>query len=186
MKPKILPRRQLGDPILRSRSKSISKSEIGSTKINNLVANMHYTMCRVGGVGIAAVQVGKPIRLFIIDIRPTQHRPQLQPVPKKVIINPQVRSYGKQLTSYYEGCLSFMNFAKVPRLNTITVRYTDDHGQVITETLKGIESRVFQHELDHLNGTIFVDRVVDTKTYMGLVEYKKRIRQRRSKKYGNL
>lgn len=181
MKLRMLRRIQLGDPSLRLPSKPVPTADINTTKINNLIANMHYTLRRVGGVGIAGVQVGKPVRLFVIDIRPTQHRPKAPQVPKKVVINPRVLSHSKQQGSDYEGCLSFMNFAKVPRASEIKVEYLNADGKKVVEVLSGLEAIVFQHEIDHLNGIVFVDRVVDTKSFMTLSEYKKRIRQNKRK-----
>ncbi|MBI2411426.1 MAG: peptide deformylase [Candidatus Kerfeldbacteria bacterium] len=174
---------QLGDPVLRAKNKKLSVSEIRSNKIQKLIADMFYTVRKVHGVGLAAPQVGKNIQLAIIDIQETPTRPNLKPYPKKVIINPRIieptgtsTSAQQKTATDWEGCLSFNTIrGTVTRPNSITVEYLDEHGTKHTETVSGFPARVFQHEIDHLRGFVFIDRMKDMRTLMTLEEFINRI-----------
>jgi peptide deformylase len=174
---KILRRTQFGNPILRQKARQLSVHDILSGEIQDLIKNMRHTLLnRNYGIGIAAPQVGKSVALSVIELRSTRTRPNL---PKSkwistIIINPEIiKTYGKAVEQW-EGCLSFDNaFAKVPRNKKICVRYLDEKAQQHEENLEGLLAHVFQHETDHLDGLLFVDKVKDTSTYMTEPEYLK-------------
>lgn len=175
---KILPRIELGNPVLRKQAIPLSKEEIASTKIQTLIKNMHHTLLAEKlGIGLAAPQVGQSIALSVVAIRPTSHRPHVSKFDA-VIINPRiVKTYGnkKQL---WEGCLSAGEsglFGKVARFARAEVFYLDEHGAEHTKQFEGLQAQVMQHEIDHLNGVLFVDHVKDPGTYMTLTEYKKQV-----------
>ncbi len=175
----ILRRIQFGNPLLRAKARQLTKDEILSESTRQLVANMKHTLKKKGyGVGLAAPQIGESLALSIIDIRSTKLRPK---IPKSmwarlVIINPQItKTYGKR-RQLWEGCISFAEvFAKVPRYKKIRLKYLDEKGKRHEKDFKGLLAHVLQHEIDHLNGVLFVDRVKDPTTYITLAEYKKRI-----------
>jgi peptide deformylase len=130
------------------------------------------------GVGLAAPQVGQNIALAIIEIQPTEHRPDVDPFDL-VIINPEItETYGYR-QQLWEGCISAGSngkadlFAKVPRYKKVKLRYLDEKGKQHEKIFEGLPAQVVQHEVDHLNGILFVDRVKDTSTYMTYSEYKK-------------
>ena len=134
------------------------------------------------GVGLAAPQVGKDLALSVISIHPTKHRPKVKEL-ELVIINPKITKYTGRKTQMWEGCLSGGKsglFAKVPRHKSVELEYLDEKGIKHKKTFKGLPAQVIQHEVDHLNGILFVDKVKDTKTYMTLKEYKKQIAQKES------
>jgi peptide deformylase len=174
---KILRRTQFGNPVLRQKAKHLTKDEILSDEIQDLIKNMRHTLLnRDYGIGIAAPQVGKSVALSVIELRATRTRPNL---PRKdwismVIINPEIiKSYEKS-EEMWEGCLSLDNvFAKVPRYKKVRVKYQDEKAKTHEKELDGLLAQVFQHETDHLNGILFVDKVKDTKTYMSESEYLK-------------
>lgn len=174
-----LRRTQFGNPILRQTSKRLTDEEILSDGVQQLIADMQHTLVtKQYGVGLAAPQVGKSIALIVVGIKPTPSRPK-HPVLDMVVINPEiVKTYGAK-EPMWEGCLSFgttQNFpyALVPRYPTIRMRWQDGQAQSHEQDFTGIAAHVLQHEVDHLNGVLFVDRVEDTTSYMTITEYKKR------------
>ena len=182
---KILKAIRFGNPILRSKTRRLTLAEIKSEHIQVLVENMRYTLLKKKyGVGIAAPQVGVDIALSVIGIKPTPNRPNLESF-ETVIINPEIiETYGnrKQL---WEGCISCGTgnntlFALVPRYEKIRLRWIDENGAKREEILEGFVAHVAQHETDHLNGVLFVDKVKDPSTYMMADEYRKRIVNKKS------
>jgi peptide deformylase len=180
---KVLARTQFGNPILHKKAKRISKTEITSLATQRLIKDMQYTLIEKKlGIGLAAPQVGKSVALAVIAIRPTPHRPKVKEFDL-VLINPVITDFVGEKTSLWEGCISAGSegkadlFAKVPRHTEVKVKYHDENGVICHKTFKGLEAQVIQHETDHLNGTLFVDRVTDTKTFMTYKEYMQRIKK---------
>lgn len=180
----VLPRVEFGDPILRRVAPGLRKSDITSVKIQRLIKSMRQTLLEKKlGVGLAAPQVGQELALAVIAVRPTKHRPKVTSYDA-VIINPKITNTFGRRAPKWEGCLSAGKsglFAKVPRFEKVEVSYTDEHGKEHTKVFAGLQAQVVQHEIDHLNGILFVDRVRDTSTYMTLKEYKNRIVSKRNK-----
>jgi peptide deformylase len=160
---------QVGDPVLRQRARDLTADEIRGESIQQLVAHMKETMRDAPGVGLAAPQVGMLLRLAVIedraeylqdvsaeDLRMRDRRP----VPFLVIANPRiVRSEGPS-REFFEGCLSMAGFmALVPRADAVTVECLDETGKQKVITAKGWYARILQHEIDHLNGAVYVDRM---------------------------
>ncbi|MEK7096272.1 MAG: peptide deformylase [Patescibacteria group bacterium] len=176
---KVLRRTQFGNPLLRQKNVELSSEEVLSDKIQQLIKNMRLTLEeRKYGIGLAAPQVGHNISLSVIHIRPTKIRPNL---PKSkwadlVIINPKITQTIGNKTQMWEGCISFADvFAKVPRYKKVQLEYLDKNAMRHKKTFDGLLAQVIQHEVDHLNGVLFVDRVEDPTTYMSGAEYRKRI-----------
>ncbi len=133
------------------------------------------------GIGLAAPQVGVSVALSIIGIKPTPTRPELEPFDA-VIINPTYDGIGRR-TGMWEGCQSSGSgkntlYAKALRYKHIHATWFDENAELQEAQLSGFVAHVFQHETDHLNGILFVDRVSDTRTYMLASEYRKLIRRR--------
>ncbi len=168
---RILPRTKFGNPILRKKTQSVSK------KVSDkFIQSMFYTMKRANGVGLAAPQVNKPWRLAVIEIKKTKTRPEIEPLGKTVIINPRIINHSKEVVNDWEGCLSLPGIrGLVPRYKLITVTFTDTIGEKNILKLTGFQARVFQHEIDHLDGVLYIDRMRDLKTLMTLEEFKKRV-----------
>jgi peptide deformylase len=172
--PKLLRKTEFGNPILGTAARVLSADEIQSSKIQELIQNMYYTLeHRKYGVGIAAPQVGQGIALSAIDTKPTPTRPDLVR-QKLIIINPEiVKTYGQKVEEW-EGCISGTElYAKVPRYKKIRLRWHDEQARVQERDFDGFMAHVIQHEVDHLHGILFVDKVEDTKSYMTFKEYKK-------------
>jgi peptide deformylase len=178
--PKILKATRFGDPVLRLKTRRLTVAEIQSADIQDLIENMRYTLLKKKyGVGIAAPQVGVGVALSVIGIKPTPNRPNLEPF-ETVIINPEIiETYGNK-KRIWEGCISCGTgnntlFAQVPRYKKVKLKWLDEKGAEREELLEGFVAHVAQHEVDHLNGVLFVDRVKDPSTFMMADEYRKRI-----------
>ena len=173
---KVLPRTQFGNPVLRGKAKPVPSALLKTAKLKKLIRQMIYTMRRVGGVGLAAPQVGLPLRLAVLEMRPTPTRPKLPHKGPTAIINPRIVQHSKESASDWEGCLSLPRVrGKVPRSRSITVQYLDEEGTQHREVASGLWARIFQHEIDHLDGRVYVDRMPDMQTLMTLGEFKKRV-----------
>ncbi len=164
----ILPIVAYGVPILREISKEINKDY---PNLETLISNMKETMRNASGIGLAAPQIGLPIRLFVIDTSDfasdenftDEEREKLSSF-KKVFINPKIIKQEGVEWTYNEGCLSIPNIhEEVVRLNKIHVEYQDEKFNTIKETLDGMCARTFQHEYDHIQGVLFIDRISSLK-----------------------
>ena len=160
---------QVGDPVLRRVAQALTLGEILSGQIQQLIAEMKETMRGAPGVGLAAPQVGQPLQLAVIedkeeylrDISVEQLRGRdRRPVPFHVIINPKISYSSTTTVEFFEGCLSLAGFsAVVPRVNTVRVECLDENGKAKLIEASGWYARILQHEIDHLNGRLYIDRM---------------------------
>ena len=166
---------QIGHPILRNKTKDIPINEIKSENTQKIIEKMIKTMRKHNGAGLAANQIYEPIRICIIEVLDNPRYKHLNTIPLKVLINPKVIIKKDTATfNSYEGCLSVPNLrGKVKRYNTINVTYYTMDAKKITEDLKGLESIVYQHEIDHLDGYLFTDKVEDNSTLVTYENYQK-------------
>ncbi len=154
----ILPIYAYGMPVLRRKAKPI---ETG-TDLSELISNMFETMYAANGVGLAAPQIGKSIRLFVVDAEPMDEE-NLKGF-KKVFINAQVVEETGNAEVYQEGCLSIPQInEEVTRQNTLRIRYFDENWGTHEETFEGLAARVIQHEYDHIEGVLFTDHLTPLK-----------------------
>ena len=166
---------QIGHPILRNKTKDIPINEIKSENTQKIIEKMIRAMRKYNGVGLAANQIYEPLRICIIEVLDNPRYKHLNTIPLKVLINPKV-IIKKDTTTFnsYEGCLSVPNLrGKVKRYNTINVTYYTMDAKKITEDIKGLESIVYQHEIDHLDGYLFTDKVEDNSTLVTYENYQK-------------
>ena len=176
---KILPRTEFGNPVLRQKAKKVPLKTIHTAAFKKLVADMVHTMRHVNGVGLAAPQIGKSIRLVVLETRPTKTRPNLERSDVVVAVNPRLVYRSKALQKEWEGCLSFEGVrGRVPRAKTVVVEYHDECGEKVIAAAQGLWAAMFQHEIEHLDGVAFMDSV-DTKSLMTLTEFKKRVVKKR-------
>lgn len=166
---------QIGHPILRNKTKDIPINEIKSENTQKIIEKMIKTMRKHNGAGLAANQIYEPIRICIIEVLDNPRYKHLNTIPLKVLINPKVIIKKDTATfNSYEGCLSVPNLrGKVKRYNTINVTYYTMDAKKITEDIKGLESIVYQHEIDHLDGYLFTDKVEDNSTLVTYENYLK-------------
>lgn len=164
----ILPIVAYGDPVLRKKCEAIGPEY---PELATLVENMWETMYQANGVGLAAPQVGRPIRLFLVDTSPFADDEDFTPVEqeklrafKRVFINAEMQEESGSKWAFNEGCLSIPDVREdVTRQDTITLRYQDSDFREHTETFDGLLARVIQHEYDHIEGVLFTDRISSLK-----------------------
>jgi peptide deformylase len=157
---------EIGHPVLRERAREVSPDELRSAELQGLIDDMIDTMRAASGAGLAANQVGETVRIAVVEVREGNRRyPYKPPVPLTVIVNPVIEPLDDDVEQINEGCLSVPNLrGEVPRHMTVRVRYTDREGEEHDEVRRGLTAGTFQHELDHLDGTLFLDRVTDPAT----------------------
>jgi peptide deformylase len=157
---------RIGHPLLAKVSQPVpadgTPGSVGSPELNELIADMLATMQHVNGAGLAAVQIGVPVRVMIFGITKNPRYPDAEPVPTTVLVNPSVTVVDDTMCEYFEGCLSVPGL-RGPVLRPRTVRYdgVDAAGQRIVREVSGFHARVFQHEYDHLDGRLFPSRITD-------------------------
>lgn len=155
----------LGNPLLRQESEEISPNDINSDWVNDLIKELFFVMEEKGCVGVAAPQLGVNKQLIVFGTAYTKRRTPVNEIPNSVLINPKIEIIDNELLTDYEGCLSIGDLvAKVPRYTKICYSGYDEHGNYLTKEADGLEARIIQHEVDHLHGVLFIDRVVDTKS----------------------
>ena len=160
---------QAGDPVLRRKSRALSKEEISSAAIHELIELMRETMRAAPGVGLAAPQIGQGIQLAVIEDRAGYisdiaaeelAKRQRVPIPFHVIINPKLTPVGDSTATFFEGCLSVEGYqAIVDRALRVRVECLNERGEEMTIDAHGWYARILQHEIDHLNGVLYVDRM---------------------------
>ena len=153
----ILPVFAFGQPVLKKRATDINKDYEG---LKSLISNMWETMYAAHGVGIAAPQIGVSVRLFIIDSIQIMEEEKKAEGIKKVFINAQIIEETGELWSYEEGCLSIPNIrGDVERQQKVRIQYLDENFEKHVEIYEGINARVIQHEYDHIEGVLFVEKL---------------------------
>jgi len=166
---------RLGHPVLRQSAAPLEDSEIKSPAFARFVDDMIDTMRESDGVGLAAPQVFEPKRVVIIEVKGPHPRYPYQPeVPLTVLVNPRVISHSTETEEDWEGCLSIPDLrGRVPRWASVDVRALDRNGSPIELRAGGFFARVIQHELDHLDGVMFLERMSDLRTLTHLREFQK-------------
>jgi len=153
----ILPIVAYGDPILKREADEIEKDY---PFLEELIANMFETMYNAEGVGLAAPQIGKSIRLFIVDASPFEEEEAELKNFKKVFINPIILEEEGKIWAFNEGCLSIPGIREdVNRHPKITIEYFDENFNLVEETFEGMGARIVQHEYDHIEGILFTDLI---------------------------
>jgi len=154
------------DPVLRQISRPV---EVFDDELRTLVADMFETMYAAPGIGLAAVQVGVPIRLLVIDLQEPEEEGGEPVRDPRVFINPEVLWHSDTEVPYTEGCLSVPEqYAEVMRPDQIRARWQDENGEVHEEEIDGLLAVCLQHEMDHLNGVLFIDHLSRLKRDMVL------------------
>lgn len=166
----ILEIEELGNPILREKAKHVDN--IGDEYIQNLIDNLTETVSAVNGVGIAAPQVNESYQIFIIYSHPNPRYPDAPKTEPLEVINPKIISRSDEMVKDWEGCLSIPGIrGLVPRHKSIVVEYTTRNEGKKREELEDFIARIFQHEYDHLNGIVFLDRLESVSDMITEKEY---------------
>ncbi|WP_413172905.1 peptide deformylase [Anabaena azotica] len=171
---KSVPIIQLGNPMLRQKAAWVEN--IQNEHIQKLIDDLIFTVSQANGVGIAAPQVAESYRLFIVASRPNSRYPDAPDMEPTAMINPRIIAYSSEVIKGWEGCLSVPGIrGLVPRYQKIEIEYTDRNGKIQKQELTDFIARIFQHEYDHLEGKVFLDRVESTEELMTEAEYQQRV-----------
>ena len=167
---------ELGNPVLRGKAESVK--DIGDPEIQDLIDDMILTAEAASGVGIAAPQVSESLRVFIMAGTSSPRYPDAPETETKVIINPEIVSVSEEMEKGWEGCLSIPGIrALVPRHKSVRAVYKDRDDNTVEENFSDFAARVFQHEYDHINGLVFLDRVENSGEIITEKEYMKLVAQ---------
>ena len=171
---------RMGHPVLRARAKPLEPSDIKSSRVQQLIDDMFETMQEYNGVGLAAPQVHHGVRLFVAGFAPRRDEDGDEDedededggVPLMALINPEISVVGEDVQEDWEGCLSIPDVrGRVPRARDIAVKAYDRKGRRIQMNARGFTARVIQHETDHLDGVLFLDRMESLETLTFLDEF---------------
>lgn len=155
----------IGNPVLRQVARPLAREEVASPETQRFIDDLIETMHDANGAGIAANQVYEPIQICVIEVKDNPRYPYKPNYPLTVLVNPRVEPISKETFENFEGCLSVPNLrGKVVRNVAVRVRAWDRYGAELDFEVKGLTAGTFQHECDHLDGKLFVDRVADTTT----------------------
>jgi peptide deformylase len=156
---------RIGDPVLREVAAPVPDAEIATPAFQQFVDDLVETMRAANGAGLAAPQVGVSRRVFCVEVHDNPRYPYKPDIALRVLVNPELRALSSETFSSYEGCLSIPDLrGALPRSLEIEVAYLDRQGNRVVEEIRGLSAGTFQHEQDHVDGVLFVDRVEDTRT----------------------
>ena len=168
---------QLGADVLRLKAKEVV--DIHSAEMQAIVSDMFTTLTDSNGVGLAAPQISASWRMMIIASRPSERYPYAPEMKPTLMINPSFESLSETKEKDWEGCLSIPGIrAKVPRFARIKVSYINAEGELAVQVLEGFVARIFQHEYDHLDGLVYLDRVECNRDIISEVEFVKLMKAR--------
>lgn len=155
---------QIGDPTLRIPGTDVAPGDVGSERVQRLIDDLIDTMRNANGAGLAATQIGAPQRIVVMEVTSNPRYPYKPPLPLTIAINPTIEPLDDEQVEINEGCLSVPLRGNVMRHVNVRVRYLDRRGVEHDETVRGLTAGTWQHEVDHLDGKLFIDRVTDTTT----------------------
>ena len=162
----------VGHPVLRERARDVTIDELATPDVQRLIDDLVDTMRAANGAGIAANQIGVPLRITTIEVNDNPRYPYKPRIPLTVVVNPVIEPLDDELVEINEGCLSVPNLrGNVMRHVNVRVRYLDRDGAEHDEIRRGLTAGTFQHECDHLDGKLFVDRVEDPRTFCTWKEF---------------
>ena len=166
---------EIGEPMLRQRAREISQDELATDRLQRFIDDLVATMRHANGAGLAAIQVFEPIRVCAIEVGDNPRYPYKPKVPLTILVNPKLTPLGEHAPfSNFEGCLSVPNLrGRVRRHPEIRVEAWDRHGNPIDTVVRGITAGTYQHEVDHLDGVLFVDRVEDPRSLCTWDQFKR-------------
>ena len=165
---------RLGHPVLRQVAEPIDVEDIHSPETQRLVEDLIETMREYNGAGLAATQVHVPKQVCVIEVKDNPRYPDAEAIPLTVLINPVVTPLTAEMEEGWEGCLSVPDMrGVVPRYTTVRLEAYDREGNRIDVVAKEFFARVLQHEIDHLRGLVYLDRMKDLSTLTHLAEWNK-------------
>ncbi|MBI4636680.1 MAG: peptide deformylase [Candidatus Rokubacteria bacterium] len=165
---------RLGHPVLRTVAEPVPVEVIGSPETQRLIDDMVETMREYDGAGLAANQVHTRMQIAVIEVQANPRYPDAPPIPLTVVINPVVAPLGEEMEEGWEGCLSVPDMrGRVPRYTAVRLQCYDRDARRVDLIAKDFFARVIQHETDHLNGLVYLDRMRDLSTLSHIAEWHK-------------
>src|ERR1043165_2344706 len=163
---------QIGHPVLRQVAREVTRAELITPTMQTFIDDLVETMRDADGAGLAAIQVYEPVRICAVEVRDNPRYPYKPKIPLTILVSPVLTPVGDEQFSNNEGCLSVPNLrGTVKRFVHLRVQAWDRHGNPIDEVVHGLKAGTYQHEVDHLDGVIFVDRVADPRTLATWTEF---------------
>ena len=170
----ILKEARLGHPVIRKKARPLGAAEIASPAVKRLINDMIETMHEYDGVGLAAPQIHMSKRIAVIEVSENPRYPDAPRIPLTILINPKVVSRSKKMVEGWEGCLSIPDLrGVVPRYESLVCEAFDRSGKAVAFEAEGFFARVIQHECDHLDGHVYLDRMSDLLSLSYLSEFAK-------------
>lgn len=164
----------IGHPVLRQPCRRLARAELCSDKTQAFIDDLVETMRDADGAGIAAPQVYEPIQICALEVRDNPRYPYKPKIPLTILVNPVLTPLCDETFGNFEGCLSVPNLRGVaPRYLSVRVQAWDRHGNDLDYEARGITAGTYQHEVDHLNGLLFLDKVSDTRTLCTWQEFER-------------
>jgi peptide deformylase len=174
----VLPLATVGDPVLRERTAEITLAELRSPHVQRLIDDLIETMRTAGGAGLAANQVSTATRIAVVEVDHNPRYPYKPPIPLTVIVNPTIEPLSTEKLVINEGCLSVPDLrGDVERFVEVRVRHLDRDGSERETVAHGLSAGTFQHEVDHLDGVLFLDRVTDPRTFSTWEQFERHHKQ---------
>ena len=165
---------RLGHPVIRTKAQQVNPEDIGHPEFQTLIDDMIETMHEYIGVGLAGPQVHLPLRLAVLEVADNSRYPNNPPVPLTVLINPLVTVIDREPVEDWEGCLSIPDFrGLVPRFKEVRVEALGRRGERLDFIAQDFHARVVQHETDHLNGEVYLDRLPNMRSLSYLAEWQR-------------
>ncbi|MBI4008810.1 peptide deformylase [Candidatus Roizmanbacteria bacterium] len=181
MKGDLLQIAHLGHKVLRQKAKTVKN--ISDPLVQKLIDDLIATVMEVDGVGVAAPQVYKSLRIFILASHPNPRYPKAPKMRPAAVVNPKIISFSKKKAKGWEGCLSIPGLrGLIPRHTSINVEFTTREGKTVRKKFNNFVARIFQHEFDHLEGILFVDRADSSKDFISEKEYQRMMKKSQTKR----
>jgi peptide deformylase len=156
----------VGHPVLRQPARAVAPAELASAEIQQLIDDLIDTMRHANGAGLAANQIGVPVRIAVIEVGDNPRYPYKPRIPLTIVVNPMIEPVDDEVVDINEGCLSVPNLrGTVARHVNVRVRRLDRDGGEHDEIVRGLTAGTYQHECDHLDGVLFLDRVTDPRSF---------------------
>lgn len=164
----------IGHPVLRQVARPVTRAELETPAMQSFIDDLIETMRDANGAGLAANQIHEPIRITAIEVGDNPRYPYKPKIPLTVLVNPVIEPLDDELFDNFEGCLSVPDLrGEVQRHVRVRVRAWDRHGNEIDQVVQGLSAGTYQHECDHLDGKLFLDRVKDTRTLCSWKEFER-------------
>jgi peptide deformylase len=162
----------IGHPVLRQRAREVTPEELRSPEMQRFIDDLVETMRDANGAGLAAIQVHHPVRIAAIEVKDNPRYPYKPNIPLTILVNPVLTPLTEETFDNFEGCLSVPNLrGVVPRFAELRVTALDRHGVPFERVVRGLSAGTYQHECDHLDGVVFLDRVKDPTTLCTWAEF---------------